>query len=101
IENAPLFADLETWALAKESVSQWGECVVFIEVILPQGKSFKGYHNQVDMLICFSQRIALCEVKSASSFYSLEPRFDDAYIQIDQQAAWLKELLREGSDTVG
>ena len=86
-----VFLELETWA--KRVEASWGECYVFIEVSLPSPRTPLRCRNQVDMLICFDRRLALCEVKSHSA-----ARFDvvsRAKEQIEAQSEWLGSLLRE------
>src|ERR1051325_1482592 len=60
-EFQEIVTDLESWVRSKEA--KWGECRIFIEVMLPPPESFKGVHGQIDMLISFTHRAAVCELK--------------------------------------
>jgi len=81
--------NLESWALSKES--EWGECYIFIETFLPQGKRFTGTHNQVDLLICFSSIAALCELKGYAEAMSVE-ELRRTVNQIRGQRDWITDL---------
>jgi hypothetical protein len=84
------FVDLERWVLNKEH--EWGECYIFVEIPLPQGTEFGGRHNQFDMLVCFSDRLAICELKNNSSLAGLNLR---RYVpQINGQVKWVKTVLK-------
>src|SRR5262245_50453511 len=67
---AGFLADLETWIREKET--QWGNCYLFIEVPLPRPKGPYIRHNQIDLLICFPDRAALCELKLTSHLKSMD-----------------------------
>lgn len=90
-----VFSDLEKWALSKEA--EWGDCFIFIEVSLPQAAGYHGKHNQIDILITFRERIAICELKQYHSLYGINLK--DRYEQIDGQNRWLKALIIEGNYT--
>ena len=87
------FDELENWATAREG--QWGSCYVFIEVVLPlpPRTERKIYRNQIDMLICFSDRLALCEVKR----YRAVTEGDIAhwYEQIEKQGRLLDRFVED------
>lgn len=85
-----LFSSLQRWIETKEKRDGWGDCNVFIEIPLPTHNTSAGSHNQVDMLICFSNRIALCELKRHSKTEHL--RLDKTYHQLNGQISWLKGL---------
>jgi len=54
---------LENW-LKSQEVS-WGECYVFIETYFPPPLGKRGnYRPQVDFIISFNNRVAVCEIKS-------------------------------------
>jgi hypothetical protein len=88
----PLFSSLERWIETKETQGKWGDCYVFIEIPLPTHDTSTGTHNQIDMLICFSNRIALCELKRHTVADQLV--LDKIYRQLDGQIKWLKGLCR-------
>ena len=92
-EFKPLFVSLERWIETKETQGRWGDCYVFVETPLPTHDTSKGSHNQIDMLICFSDRIALCELKRHSGADQLV--LDKIYRQLDGQIKWLKGLCRQ------
>jgi hypothetical protein len=89
-----LFADLESWASEKEGRG-WGECYVFVETTLPRAAQTRSRRNQVDMLVCFSDRLALCELKANSVFPGTN-KLGDWCVQVNGQIERLRGLLREG-----
>ncbi|HEX8286718.1 MAG TPA: hypothetical protein VF556_01905 [Pyrinomonadaceae bacterium] len=87
-----MFPEIEAWAIRNEPY--WGECYIFIEVSIPQGLNFTSPHNQIDLLIAFSHKIALCELKG----YRTENRLDlktlnNCVEQIEAQDKWITDLL--------
>ncbi len=95
LRDAPVCLDeVETWAKAKEE--QWGRCYIFIEVVLPLPPEVPRdamYHNQMDLLICFTDRLALCEVKSHRSLDRVDTKH--WYGQIEGQNRLLKKLIED------
>ena len=89
-EATACFDELEAWAKTKEE--QWGICYVFIEVVLSLSPGTQHRRNQIDMLICFSDRLALCEEKSHRSLHK-GVNLKSWYEQIEGQNMLLRELL--------
>ncbi len=83
--------DLETWAISKEST--WGECYIFIETFMPQGRQFAGTRNQIDLLIAFSSTAALCELKGHANEISVDD-LRRSVRQIRDQRDWIVDLIR-------
>jgi hypothetical protein len=90
------FEDLES-SLRRQEILL-GPCYVFTETSLPEGKYFTGPKNQVDMLICFPDRLILCEIKSYHSVE--ESQVTIWYNQITAQSSWMEKLLKESSYSI-
>lgn len=56
------FARVVAWAVEKETKEHWGECALFVEVVC-RCRQPDEQHPQIDLLISFGNRIAICEVK--------------------------------------
>lgn len=77
---------LVTWAASKEQ--EWGHCVLFFEVSCYRRPGEKG---QIDLLIAFGDRIAICEVKNGLMPERL--RLKEAADQVTRQAELVRTRL--------
>lgn len=92
------FRDLEKWIASKEKM--WGQAYIFIETVMPRGDQPTSHNNQFDLLICFSARIVICEMKRHSNIFTL--RLKDAISQVNGQINWMRNLLQSnGYDDTG
>lgn len=81
---------LTTWAVSKEP--QWGDCVLFFEVSCHRRPTERG--SQVDLLLAFKDRIAVCEVKKGPMPDT--KKLTDFAAQVSRQADLIRQRLREG-----
>ena len=89
--STQVFAELERWLVSKEA--EWGKAHVFLEAVMPRGTHPQSKrNNQFDLLICFDDRIALCEMKRGLAAFNKLP---DAVAQIDGQNKWMQSVLRD------
>ncbi len=79
---------LDVWARAKEP--EWGECYIFLEVSLP--KLGPSNHLQMDLLVAFQARGALCELKKHASLQHIHTSQIADQVSGEQQA--LESVLR-------
>lgn len=84
--------DLETWIQEKEAT--WGECCVFIEVSFPEGKPTDRMNNQIDLLLCFPDRVAILELKQHDKYAKLS--LGEIVFQVNGQLTWIKRLFFSG-----
>jgi hypothetical protein len=71
---------------------QWGECLVFAEIGAPHRQASKS--RQIDLLVAFSDRAALCEIKQGISRGSIHYNFQFAARQINSQLDTTRDLLK-------
>jgi RecA/RadA recombinase len=91
----PVLRDLEERLSRRES--KWGECIVFVEVAAPHREASKS--RQIDLLICYSDRAALCEIKQGLSQGSIHFNSQAAARQLGKQLDPARALLeRSGLD---
>lgn len=64
----PVLADVVDWAKGHES--EWGECYLIVETDLPGSGQFRA--TNIDLMVAFSDRVVVCEVKNHHSFKAAE-----------------------------
>ena len=85
--------ELEIWITNREST--WGSCRAFAEIVLLPGRRRSPRpHNQIDLLICFEDRVAHCELKGFSSYQDLD--LGRVRSQVNGERDWLKSVLSDG-----
>jgi len=61
--NSLLLSELFEWAVSQES--QWGQCLMLVEPDVPASDRLKA--TNIDLILAFSDRVAICEVKNHRS----------------------------------
>lgn len=90
--------DLERWCRSKEQ--DWGRAHVFVEAVVPRGKRPVSKKNQIDLLVCFDDRVACCEMKQ--QFRVSRDWVERSWSQIREQHLWMEQLFtEEGYDERG
>lgn len=69
--NVEVLTELVKWAVAQET--QWGECGILVEPDIPGSDRTKA--SNVDLIVAFSGRVAVCEVKNHRSFKAAQAAF--------------------------
>ena len=91
-----MLPEIETWARNQEAY--WGECYIFVEVSIPIGDvKPKKMRAQVDMLIAFSNKAVICELKghtNVDGIYGIRRKLDNYIEQLDSQKDWLVNLFK-------
>lgn len=84
--------DIARWASAQEAA--WGECYIFVEVSIPGHDSIKA--SNVDLIIAFSDRVAVCEIKNHRTLQAIADVLLDSLGQSNDNANLIKAHLKTG-----
>jgi ABC-type oligopeptide transport system ATPase subunit len=83
--------DLECWCSTRER--EWGPANVILEAVVPRGERSVSKKNQIDLLICFGDRVACCEMKQ--HFRASRDWVEKSWSQINEQQRWMGQLFKE------
>ncbi|MFA5897624.1 MAG: hypothetical protein WC829_00790 [Hyphomicrobium sp.] len=88
-QHNSLFVDIVSWATAREPT--WGQCAFFVEVDIPGNGRTKA--TNVDLILAFSSRVAVCEIKHYRSLSRAQDSLSDSLDQCRTNADLVKEHL--------
>jgi hypothetical protein len=75
--NQSTLNELLNWAKSQETT--WGDCLVFVEVDVPGTGNYKAAN--IDLIVAFSDRVAVCEVKNHRTSAAARTRLSTSLAQ--------------------